>query len=107
MESLKEVKNAGGELAKELEESSLEAVVTSWLKRVSRDSIICEIESETQRYGYGMPLNSNEYVGRRLWGGISDEHYRDVFLWMVRSFVNGNKDLIKLMLKGEYKTRWD
>ena len=107
MENLEETRNAGGEIASELEESSLEAVVTSWLKRVSRGPIVREIEHETESYGCSLPLNSSEYVGRRLWGGISDEHYRDVFLWMVRSFVKGNPDLIRLMLKGEYRTRWD
>ena len=102
----KEETNAGGEKV-ELEESSLEAVVTCWLKRVSRGPIVREIEREAESYGYPLPLNSSEYVGRRIWGGISDEHYRDVFLWMVRSFVKGNPDLIKLMLKGEFKTQWD
>ena len=106
MENSKEEKSAGGEKV-ELEESSLEAVVTSWLKRVSRGSIVREIERESESYGCSLPINSSEYVGRRIWGGISDEHYRDVFLWMVRSFVNGNKELIREMLDGKYRTRWD
>ena len=106
MGDLKETKNAGGEKI-ELNESSLEAIVTCWLKRISHDAILDAIEAETRQYRCELPLNSSELVGRKLWGGLSDEQYREVFLSIVRMFVLYNKELVKKMMDGEFKTRWD
>ena len=106
MEDLKEKESAGGEKV-ELEESSLEAIVTCWLKRISHDAILDAIEAETRHYGCELPLNSGDVVGKKLWGGITDEHYREVFLSIVKMFVCWNKELVKKMMDGEFKTRWD
>ena len=105
MQDLKETMSAGGEIG--LEASSLEAIVTCWLKRVSRDSIASSIDKEVERFECGMPLNSSELISRRLWGGLPDEYYREVFLLLVGFFVNGNKELVRKMLDGEFKTQWD
>lgn len=96
----------------ELEESSLEAIVTSFLRRAAKDGIERRLVYLTNIHSEGgcnfqLPMNSGDYLSRKLLGDIREETYREVFLWMVRSFVVGNRKLVKKMLKGEFHTRWD
>ena len=108
----KDEKNAGGEEAAALEESSLEAIVTSFLRRAALDGVRGRLSyltsfSTTGGCNFQLPLNCEDYIARKLLCEVSEEAYRETFLWMVRSFVLGNRKIVKKMLKGEYKTRWD
>ena len=103
--------SAGGEETA-LEESSLEAIVTSFLRRAALDGVRGRLSYLTSYQTMGgcnfqLPLNCDDYIARRLLREVSDENYRETFLWMVRSFVLGNRKIVKKMLKGEFKTRWD
>ena len=108
----KEEMNAGGEEAIALEESSLEAIVTSFLRRAALDGVRNRLSYLTSFSTMGgcnfqLPLNCDDYIARRLLCDVSEENYRETFLWIVRSFVLNNKKIVKKMLKGKYKTRWD
>ena len=108
----KEKQNAGGEEAIALEESSLEAIVTSFLRRAALDGVRNRLSYLTNFSTMGgcnfqLPLNCEDYIARKLLSEVSEDVYRETFLWMVRSFVLENKELVEKMLKGEYRTRWD
>ena len=110
MQDSKETVSAGGEI--ELEESSLEAIVTSFLRRAALDGVRNRLSYLTNLETMGgcnfqLPLNCDDYIARRLLCDVSEENYRETFLWIVRSFVLNNRKIVKKMLKGEYRTRWD
>ena len=111
MESLEEAMNAGGEKIG-LEESSLEAIVTSFLRRAALDGVRGRLSYLTSFATMGgcnfqLPLNCDDYIARKLLREVSEEAYRETFLWIVNSFVLSNKELVEKMLDGGFKTRWD
>ena len=76
--------NAGGERIV-LEESSLEAIVTSFLRRAALDGVRGRLSYLTSFATMGgcnfqLPLNCDDYIARKLLREVGEDAYRETFL---------------------------